>query len=293
MNLIYSSIEQGLIFAVLAMGLVMTFQILKIADMTVEGSYPLGALFTAMLLLQGIHPIVATLLAFLIGLIPGIFSALLSIKLKISALLAGILTMTMMYSINLHVNGKPNVPFTKSKNIFQLIDLGNENLNRILILFLIVLLLKILMDWFFSTKKGYMLITTGDNDSLVQSLGEDPNFYRILGLSLANGFAALSGSLFAQSAKFADSQMGIGTLVIALASVIIGDTLFKNKQVKYTTRAIIGAMIYKFIGAMAVQLGLDPVDLKLINGCIVILFIAYNNVFPEFRKHLGRKESSC
>lgn len=291
MNLVFSSIEQGLIYAVLAMGVYMTFKVLKIADMTVEGSFPLGALFCAMLLLKGVNPILATFLAFLIGIIPGIFSALIAIKLHMNALLAGILTMTMMYSINLHVNGKPNVPFTKSANIFDLLNTGNSFMDKIIILLILVIALKLIIDWFFSTKMGYMLISTGDNEALVRSLGEDPNKYRILGVGLANGMAALSGALFAQTSQFADTQMGIGILVISLASIIIGDTLFRSGKLKGTTRAIMGAIVYKIIGGLAVEIGLNPVDLKLINGLIVIIFIFYNNSYTGLRKRLlGRKE---
>lgn len=286
MNLALATLEQGLIYAILAMGLFISFKILNTPDLTVEGSFPFGALLTASLILRGVNPIFATILATILGVIPGMFSAILAIKLKIMELLAGILTMTMMYSINLRLNGKPNVPFTKSENIFTLIDLGNSYLNKIVILLIIVVLLKLILDRFFKTKMGYMLITTGDNETLVSALGESANKYRIIGLGMANGLVALSGSLFAQSLKFGDTQMGLGVLVIALASIIIGDTLFRGRNISGTSRAIMGAIVYKVIGTLAIEAGLSPHDLKLINGIIVIGFIAYNNSYIHIKNQL-------
>lgn len=293
MNLVLSSLEQGLIYAVLAMGVYLSFKILNIPDMTVEGSFPLGALVTAFLLLMGVNPIIATIAAFIVGLIPGIVSAVLSIRLKILPLLSGILTMTMLYSINLRINGRPNVPFTKVDNIYSSIKTGNEYYDRIIILLIIVVFLKLVLDWFFSTKAGYMLTVTGDNESLVTNLGESPNKYKVIGLALANGLVALSGSLFSQSVKFADTQMGIGVLVIALASLIIGDTVFRNREIKGSTRAIIGAIAYKIIGALALEVGLNAQDLKLVNALIVIIFIAYNNSYGKLReKILGGRSNA-
>ncbi len=288
MNLALASLEQGLIYAVLAMGIFISFRILGVPDMSVEGTFPMGALMTAFLLLNGVNPILATLAALVVGVLPGIVAALLAIKLKIMSILAGILTMTMLYSVNLRINGRPNVPFTKSNNIYGLIDVGNPYINRVIILIIIVVLLKLLLDWFFKTKMGYMLITTGDNETLVKTLGESADKYKIIGLGMANGIVALSGSLFAQSLKFADTQMGQGVLVIALASIIIGETLFKERNIKGTLRAIVGAIIYKIIGALALEAGLNPNDLKMINAVIVIVFIAYNNSYGDIKKMLTR-----
>ncbi len=288
MNLALASLEQGLIYAVLAMGIFISFRILGVPDMSVEGTFPMGALITAFLLLNGVNPILATLAALVVGVLPGIVAALLAIKLKIMSILAGILTMTMLYSVNLRINGRPNVPFTKSNNIYGLIDVGNPYINRVIILIIIVVLLKLLLDWFFKTKMGYMLITTGDNETLVKTLGESADKYKIIGLGMANGIVALSGSLFAQSLKFADTQMGQGVLVIALASIIIGETLFKERNIKGTLRAIVGAIIYKIIGALALEAGLNPNDLKMINAVIVIVFIAYNNSYGDIKKMLTR-----
>lgn len=289
MSLIYLSLEQGFIYAILAMGLYITFNILKIADMTTEGSFPLGALVSAGLILKGVNPVLVSLIAFFIGIIPGVFSAYLSSKIKIMPLLSGILTMTMLYSINLRINGKSNIVFSKENNIFSLINVGNEDISRIVLLFIIVFIIKFIIDLFLKTKAGYMLLVTGDNESLVKSLGQNPDKYKYIGLGLANGLIALSGSLFAQSVKFADLQMGIGVIVIALASVIIGDSVFKKLNIKGTSRAILGAVIYKLIGALALEVGLEANDLKLINALIVIVFIAYNNYYGKIVSVIGKK----
>lgn len=283
MNLIMTTLEQGLIYALLATGVYVTFKILNIADLTVEGTFPMGALITAGLIGSGVNPLVATLIACLIGTIPGLISALLTIKLKIDNLLAGILTMTMLYSINLKLNGRSNVPISNSQSIFNILNTGNSYVDRLIILVIIVVVGKLALDLFMKTKMGYMLIVTGDNKSLVKSLGQNPNKYIIIGLMIANAYVALSGSLLAQSMRFADLQMGTGIIVIALASVIIGLTTFRNTDINGSTRAIIGAIIYKIIGTLAIQAGLNPNDLKLINALIVIVFIAYNNFYAKRR----------
>lgn len=283
MNLIMTTLEQGLIYALLGTGIYITFKILNIADLTVEGTFPMGALVTAGLISIGVHPLLATLLACLSGMLPGLVTALLTIKLKIDNLLAGILTMTMLYSINLKINNKPNIPLLDVKTIFDLFNTGNTYIDKILILVIIVIIGKFALDLFMKTKMGYMLIVTGDNKSLVKSLGQNPNKYTIIGLMISNAYVALSGSLLAQSMKFADVQMGAGIIVIALASVIIGLTTFRNTDINGSTRAIIGAIIYKIIGTIAIQAGLNPNDLKLINGLIVIAFIAYNNFYTKRR----------
>jgi len=180
--------------------------------------------------------------------------------------------MTMLYSINLRINNKANIPLFNFKSIF---DYGPA----ILVLLIIVLLIKILLDGFLKTEMGYLLIATGDNEALIKSLGQNSNKYKTIGLMLANGLVALSGALMAQIQGFADITMGSSIIVMALASIIIGDTFMKNSDtLKNTTRAIVGAIIYKIIGGVAIDLGLAPTDLRAISAIIVILFIAYNNL---------------
>lgn len=270
-SLIITSIEQGLIFAVLAMGVFLTYKVLDIADLSVEGTFPMGAFIFAKFISMGIDPILSTLIAFGFGTLAGLLTGVLYIKLKIQPLLAGILTMTILYSTNLRINGKSNVPLFSYDSIF---DIGST----MVVLVVIVLLIKVILDQFLKTEIGYLLIATGDNESLVRSLGSSSNKYKLIGLMLSNGLVALSGALMAQMQGFADVTMGNSIIVVALASVIIGDTIRRNSnKIKNTTRVIIGAIIYKIIGGIAIDLGLSPTDLKAISAIIVIIFIAYNN----------------
>lgn len=270
-SLIITSLEQGLIFAVLAMGVFLTYKVLDMADLSVEGTFPFGAFIFARFISMGVSPIISTLMAFCFGTLAGLLTATLFIKLRIKPLLAGILTMTILYSTNLRINGKANIPLFSYESIF---DLGPA----LVVLGIIVLLIKILLDSFLKTETGYLLITTGDNESLVRSLGANSNKYKVIGLMLANGLVALSGALMAQVQGFVDITMGSSIIVMALASIIIGDTIMKNSSlIKNTTRAILGAIIYKLIGGIAIDLGLNPQDLRAISAIIVIIFISYNN----------------
>lgn len=275
MELLITSLEQGLIFAILAMGVFITFRILNVADLSAEGTFPLGAFIFAKFATMGFSPLVSTLLAFLLGTLAGLMTSTLFIKLKIKPILAGILTMTTLYSINLRINGKSNVPLFKFDSVF---DLGNT----LLVLSIVVLVIKLLMDYFLKTERGYLLIATGDNETLVKSLGASSNKLKVLGFMLANGLVALSGALMAQYQGFSEITMGSGISVVALASIIIGDTLRKNSnKINNTTRAIFGAVIYKIMGGIAIDLGLAPSDLKAISAIIVIAFIAYNNLATD------------
>ncbi|HEY8362552.1 MAG TPA: ABC transporter permease [Tissierellaceae bacterium] len=288
MTLLITSLEQGLIFAILAMGVYITYKLLNISDLSVEGTFPFGAFVFAKFISLGINPILSTLIAFLLGTLAGLLTSTLFTKLKIKPLLSGILTMTILYSVNLKINGKSNIPLFSYNSIF---DFGFT----ILILAIIVFVIKILMDLFLKTEIGYLLIATGDNETLVKSLGENSNKYKVIGLMISNGLVALSGALMAQYQGFADITMGSSIIVVALASIIIGDTIKKNSNVlKGTTRAILGAIIYKIIGGIAIDLGLNPNDLKAVNAIIVIAFISYNNfamdIFNLFRNK-GEKEN--
>lgn len=274
-SLIITSIEQGLIFSILAMGVFLTYKILDIADLSVEGTFPLGAFIFAKFITTGIDPIPSTILAFIFGSFAGLLTATLFTKLRIKPLLSGILTMTILYSVNLKINGKANIPLFSQESIF---DLGST----MVILLIIVLGIKILLDLFLKTETGYLLIATGDNEALVKSLGQNSNKYKIMGLMLANGLVALSGALMAQIQGFADITMGSSIIVVALASIIIGDAIRKGSdKIRNTTRAILGAVIYKIIGGIAIDLGLEPSDLKAISAIIVIVFLSYNNFFGD------------
>lgn len=277
-TLMITSIEQGLIFAVLAIGVTITFKILDFADMSVEGTFPMGAFIFAKYISAGVSPLTSTLLAFFLGTLAGLITYTLNIKLKIKSLLSGILTMTILYSVNLRLNGKSNIGLFNYSSIFD----GKE---AVIVLIVIIAAVKILMDMFLKTEVGYLLIATGDNETLVKSLGENSNKYKMIGLMISNGLVGLSGAMMAQYQGFAEISMGVSIIVTAIASIIVGDTIFKNsRKLKNTTRAIMGALVYKFIGAVAIDLGLAPTDLKAINAIIVILFLSYNTFAPEIKK---------
>lgn len=281
-TLVMTSIEQGLIFSVLAIGVTITFKILDFADMSAEGTFPMGAFVFAKFITIGLSPVVSTLLAFVFGAFAGLLTYTLNIRLRIKALLSGILTMTILYSVNLRLNGKSNIGLFSYESIF-------DGFPTVAVLVIIVVTIKILMDIFLKTEIGYLLIATGDNETLVKSLGEDSNKYKLIGLMLSNGLVSLSGAMMAQYQGFAEITMGTGIIVIAIASIIIGDTILKNnRKINNTVKAITGALVYKFIGAIAIDLGLAPTDLKAINAIIVIAFLSYNTFSRDISVNLNK-----
>ena len=271
-GLVLVTLEQGLIFGILAMGVYITYKILDFPDLSVEGSFALGAFVFAKFSLMGVNPLISTLMGFVAGGLVGLFTYTLNIKLKIKPILAGILSMTFMYSVVLRVNDTSNVSIINNPKIYDALG----NLGTLLI---IVIIAKLLLDIFLKTELGYLLIATGDNESFVKSLGQNEEKIKLIGLSLSNALVGLSGALMGQSLGFADISMKNGIIVIALASIIIGDAILpKSTSLKNTTRAVMGAIIYKTIGSIAIRLGLKPNDLQAISATIVILFLAQANL---------------
>lgn len=274
-SVLMESLVTGLIFSILAIGVVITFKILNLADLSVEGTFPLGAFVFAKVLTLGYSPFLAMALAFVMGGVFGYLTYFLYKRLKIDAILAGILTMTILYTVNLRITGTSNVTFYELDVIFSIFS----SIPKIVILLIIGGLIKIIMDWFLKTEKGYLLLATGDNERLVKSLGENPNKFYAYGLILSNALVALAGSLMAQSTGYCDITMGQTIIVSALASIVIGDAFLKNaKFLNRTTRAIIGAVVYRVIFGIAISAGLQPSDLKAVTAIIVIIFIVYNNM---------------
>ena len=271
-GLLQVTIEQGLICSVLSIGVYITYKILDIPDLSVEGTFPLGAFVFAKLILLGASPGTATLMALLAGAAGGLVTYMLNIRFRIKAILAGILTMTLLYSVNLRINGKSNIGLSSFETIF-------DSFGKMTVLIVVVFAVKLLMDRFLKSETGYLLIATGDNETLVKSLGQNSDRYKMMGLMISNALVALSGALMAQSQGFVDITMGNSIIVVALASIIIGDTVMQRSSIlKGTTRAIIGAVAYKMIGGLAIEMGLAPTDLKAISAFIVIAFLAYNNM---------------
>ncbi len=287
-----STLEQGLIFGIMALGVYITYKILDFPDLSVDGTFPLGAAVTALCLTKGINPWVSVLLATLAGAAAGYITGLLHVKLRITNLLSGIIVMTGLYSVNLRIMGKPNTSFFNVKSIFSLdlpkIMLFDYDMTKLIIIIICTIVVKVLLDLYLSTKSGFILRATGDNPQLVTSLGVDIGKAKILGVAISNGIVALSGSLYAQYQNFSDVGMGTGIIVIGLASIIIGEAIFKRMHfVKATLAAIVGAIIYRYCIAIALKRGLAAEDLKLITSVIVVLLLGINNRSDILKKALS------
>jgi putative ABC transport system permease protein len=299
MNLaLHGAIEQGLLFAIMALGVYLTFRILNFPDLTVDGSFALGGALAAKLIIDGMNPILATLLAFVAGGAAGAFTGLLHTKGKINGLLAGILTMIALYSVNLRIMERANLPLLREETLYTFVkDLGVPNLavggyvllTGVTIVFLIgILLLKALIDWFLHTDLGLDLRATGDNPKMIRSFGANTDTTTIIGLSLSNALVAVSGAWVAQYQGFADVGMGIGMIVIGLASVIVGEVLFGSSSIVRATIAVIGgSIVYRLVIALALQKGLNPSDMKLITALIVIIALTVPTVAKGVWKKQG------
>ena len=284
MSIIIGVMEEGLIYAIMALGLYITYKILDFPDLSVDGTFPMGAAVTAMLILKGVHPALTLVLSFAAGLLAGCITGLIHVKLKVRDLLSGIIMMTALYSINLRIAGKANLPIFSKETIFEnafLESVVPEALDPYLvsiILFVIVLVCKILLDLFLKTRAGYLLRAVGDNEVLVTSLAKDKGMVKILGLALANGFVALAGCVYCQQKGFFEVSTGTGTMVIGLASVIIGTKLLKRFHgVKATTAVIFGSIVYKACVSLAIALGMAASDLKLITAVLFLIILVASN----------------
>ena len=286
MNLIIDAIEEGLLFSIVSMGVYITYKILDFPDLSVDGTYPLGAAITAVLLINGVNPWLAIIISAVGGAIAGGTTAFLHVKLKISNLMSGILVMIALYSVNLRVMGKSNTPLFSTKTIFK-----NTNLKSIFIIIIMVIICKIIIDTFLKTKRGFLLIAVGDNEQVVSSLGINKNGVKVLGLMISNGLVGMAGAIQAQKYGYADVTMGQGIVVMGLATVVIGITIFgKLLLLKCTTLSILGAIIYKVAIAIALRVNFNPNDLKLITAIIVIIALASNNGIFKFKNKKIKRE---
>ena len=267
-KMLQATIEQSLIFAIMVLGVYISFRILNFPDMTVDGTFPLGAAISAKLLTLGVNPYLTLLVALVAGAAAGAITGLIHVKLKVKDLLAGILVMTALYSVNLRVMGKSNIPLFEEDNIF------NTEYSMMITRVVLILISKFLLDYLLKTKFGFALKALGDNENLIVSLGLNEEKYKIYGLMIANAFVAFSGAVLAQYQGFADVGMGTGIIVIGLASIIIGDTLFgKRRRLAGTTIVIIGSILYRGVIAVTLSMGMDASDLKLITSVIVIVIL--------------------
>lgn len=280
MQLVISVLEQGFIYAIVALGIYITYKILDFPDLTVDGSFPLGAAVAAVMITKG-APAIATLpVSFLAGGLAGLITGLIHVKLRVRDLLSGIIVMTALYTVNLRLMGKANIPLYSNDTIFD-----NKFVNAIfggaldpwkttIILLIITLIVKFILDWYLRTKSGMILRAVGSNDRLVTSLGLDKGVVKITGLVIANGLCTMGGCLYAQQQRYADVSMGTGTMVIALASVIIGISLLgKVSFIGVTSSVIIGSIIYKACVAIAVHFLHNADDMKLITSVLFLIIL--------------------
>ena len=278
-NLLSVSFYEGLVYGFVAIGVYITFRVLAFPDLTVDGSFPLGGAVAAILIINGVNPWLATLAALCAGLIAGLGTSLLNTKLRINALLAGILMMVGLYSINLMIMGRANIPLLREVTIFdQFAQIFNQEtnigLNLIFVLILAVIILGIL-NWFLRTEVGLALRATGQNEQMVRGLGGDTDMTTILGVSISNGLVALSGAIISQNQGFADVGMGIGMIILGLASVIIGEGIFRPKKITSLLLAVMGGtFLYRLFIGIALRIGLPPTDLKLVTALLVIIALS-------------------
>jgi putative ABC transport system permease protein len=271
------ALEIGLIFSLVALGVLISFRILVFPDLTVDGSFPLGGAVAATMIAAGFNPFLATFVALLAGALAGFITAWLNVRLKIMDLLASILMMIALYSINLRVMGKPNVPLISEPTIFSILqpDSIPDYVARPLILLVVVIGAKLLLDWFFSSESGLAMRATGANARMARAAGIATGRATLAGMALANALVALAGALFAQTQGGSDISMGIGTIVIGLAAVIIGENILPARRLVWTTLAVIlGAILYRFFIALALNsdfIGLQAQDLNLVTAVLVML----------------------
>ena len=249
-SIIMSAVSQGLFWSILAIGIHITYRILDVSDLTSEGSFTLGAAIAASAIVKGVNPVIAILLAFIGGSLAGMITGLLHTKLGIPSLLSGILSMTGLYSINLRVMGKANIPLNQQTtiltNLKDLLGLAKDRDAAIYLGIIVCVVVIITLVWLFNTEFGYAIVATGNNDKMIRANGINSDVTKIAGLMIANALIALSGALVCQYNGYADVSQGIGAIVIGLASVIIGEVIFKNKNfIMSLTGIVCGSIVYR------------------------------------------------
>jgi putative ABC transport system permease protein len=278
-HLLGFSLYEGLAFGFVAIGVYLTFRVLAFPDLTVDGSFALGGAVAAVLIVNDVNPFLATLAAVGAGLLAGLTTSLLNTKLKIPALLASILVMVALYSINLRIMGRSNLPLLRETTIFSLASrlpgLETRLAYQLAVAGVLAVIIFFILNWFLRTEIGLALRATGDNEQMVRGAGVDTDKTTILGVSIANGLIAFSGAVIAQGQGFSDVNMGIGMIIIGLASVIIGEALFRPKGVaRLLLAALGGTFVYRLVISIALRLGMRAGDLKLITAVIVIVALA-------------------
>ncbi len=288
----FGALEIGLIFSLVALGVFISFRLLRFPDLTVDGSFPLGGAVGALCISSGMDPFLATALAALAGADAGVITAILNVHLKIMDLLASILMMIALYSINLRIMGKPNIPLIMEPTVFTILEPSwlIDYIARPVILIIVVLLAKLALDAYFSTRQGLAIRATGSNPRMARAQGVNTGAMIILGMAISNGLVGLAGALFAQSQGGADISMGIGTIVIGLAAVIVGESILPSRKLFFVTLAVVlGAIVYRFFIALALNsdfIGLQAQDLNLVTA----LLVTFALVIPLIKQRMSRRK---
>ena len=271
---IQGAVSQGILWGIMALGIYLTYRILYVADLTVDGSFALGGCTCAALITAGLNPYLSVIVAIFAGMLAGFVTGILHTKCQIPAILAGILTQIGLYSINLRIMGRSNTPLLKVPTIFkgiaEAIGLAQNWVSMVVGLIFTIILI-VFLYWFFGTEIGSAIRATGNNENMVRSLGMNTNTHKVLGLAISNGLVALSGALVTQSQGYADVKQGTGAIVIGLASIIIGEVNF-GKKTSFGTKlvsVVVGSIIYRIIVAVVLQMGLNTDDLKLLTAILV------------------------
>jgi putative ABC transport system permease protein len=288
-NILGVAAYEGLVFGLVTIGVYITFRVLAFPDLSVDGTFPLGGAIAAVLIVAGVNPFLATLAALGGGLVAGLVTGLLNTKLRISALLAGILMMVGLYSINLRIMGGANVPLLREVTSFdvitELFGLHGGLVVSIILVSVVVTIFFLILNWFLRTEIGLALRATGDNEEMVRGFGVDTDKTVLLGCSVSNGLVALAGALVAQNQGFSDVGMGIGMIVLGLAAVIIGEGLFHPKGIAPILLACLGGtFVYRLFITIALRLGMAPGDLKLITALLVVVVLAVPYLQKRMRK---------
>lgn len=287
MQILIGAIAEGLLWSLMAIGIYISIRILKRPDLTTEGSFPFGGAVATILIINDVHPIFATLFSFFAGALAGLLTGYLMTKAKIPGLLAGILVMTGLYSVNLVVMGKSNVSLLNLRRVTNVfsgwIPISN-NYSTILVAILILTIVILFLMIYFKSDSGQALIATGDNEKMARSMGIKTDKMKMIGLALSNGLIGLSGGIISQYNGYVDISMGIGIFVIGLASIIIVEMFYKNLSLTERFISIpIGAILYRFIIAFALYVGLPPELMKLVSATILGLFLSLPNLLEERR----------
>ena len=295
--IIQSAISQGILWGIMALGVYITFRVLNFADLTVDGSFTMGGAISAILVINGVSPILAVLIAMIGGMVAGLCTGFLNTKLRIPALLAGILTQIALYSINLRIMGSPNISLLRIETLFtKLRDMGFPDRWVVMALAVVCTVFVILlMYWFFGTEIGSAVRATGNNPNMIRALGVNTHTTTILALVLGNGLCALSGGLIAQQQGYGDIGMGTGAIVIGLAAIIIGEVLFfKSTFYLRLIGVVVGAVVYRIVIALVLKMGLNSTDMKLFTAILVALALYLPTLKSNAQKlNMRRRDGSA